>query len=135
MITLILLCLIFIIIVSWVVYTSEATIISKLLTLPTLLIVIVSAVIHYNNQLGRPVFKRPTGTWSYVMHEQVGNYVYLVASDNKSPRLHIFRPTEDTEEKLGDIKSRSDNGIPVKGNFGQNSKGVLEHWDAEQPSK
>ena len=134
MITLILLGVLTAVALAAVIYYSKAKLIVKLAVLPLALALGVTGYNIFQDELGRPVYDRPEGDFTYMTHLLIGNSALLVADDGVSPRIYIFDPTDEEEAELEKAKKKTEEGRSQQGNFekGTNaespSDGTLEFW-------
>ena len=134
MITLILLGVLTAVALAAVIYYSKAKLIVKLAVLPLALALGVTGYNIFQDELGRPIYDRPEGDFTYMTHLLIGNSALLVADDGVSPRIYIFDPTDEEEAELEKAKKKTEEGRSQQGNFekGTNaespSDGTLEFW-------
>ena len=134
MITLILLGVLTAVALAAVIYYSKAKLIVKLAVLPLALALGVTGYNIFQDELGRPIYDRPEGDFTYMTHLLIGNSALLVADDGISPRIYIFDPTDEEEAELEKAKKKTEEGRSQQGNFekGTNaespSDGTLEFW-------
>ena len=121
-------------------YKSEAHALMKLAILPLALLSTFFGIEHYKDQLGRPLYERPIGNFTYVTHVVIGNTIELIAADTTSSRLYIFEASDEEEDALNGAQEKAQQGIQQEGNFkslqsDNEGDGELEFWTKEDLRK
>ena len=88
MITLVILGVVTAIVFAINLYYSNAHLVVKLLVLPLALALGTTGYNIFQDQLGRPIYDRPAGEFTYMTHLLIGNDALLVAADDISCLLY-----------------------------------------------
>ena len=98
-------------------YKSGFKDIIKMVSLPLTIALAVLMGIHYSDSLGKPLERKPEGTWNYIHHVTDGETIELWAQNDSGSRLYVFPYNDETREQLDKAKGKQQEGYPVEGEF------------------
>lgn len=109
------------VIVSLLVYNSDANSVLKFVALPYTIILCVGVLWVFIHLTGAPIDGKPKGEWTYVSHsfENAGETIVLwsFVEDLEDYRLHRFPYDRETAKKLNQAREESSSRTSHKGKF------------------
>lgn len=112
----------FLAVICYSIYKSEAIDFMKILSLPLLIAFAGLLGYHYLESLGRPVISTPEGEWNYIYHLTDGIEIELWVQDEKGSKLYVFPYNDQVRKKLEEAGKATEQGQKVIGEFGNDTE-------------
>lgn len=122
-----------VVVVCYALYRSSLGDISKLIILPSFLILMSVLGGYYYYMLGAPINYAPQGEWNYIHHQPKNDVIELWVEQDKGSRLYIIPNSSINREELEKMQEGVQQGIPQVGeivqdqNRGDNGDGMVVH--------
>jgi|SaaInlV_125m_DNA_1040241.scaffolds.fasta_scaffold130046_2 hypothetical protein len=104
---------------AFLMYTSAAPFLVKLIAMPTAVVYLIMCVYLIVVLSGAPIKNEPEGVWTYVHHEVVGDNIVLWAywGEENKHRLYEFEYDREKAKKLNEAKEGRKKGVAQNGEF------------------
>ena len=119
-------------VLAYSIYRTRLADVTKMIALPIAIVLAAYGGWHYEKSLGAPIEEFPT-EFTYIHHISDGKLTRLWAHTEHGHRLFVFVYDQKNEEQLQEAQEKTEQGVPVKGEFKPDEEGIAIPQFFESP--